>query len=149
MRVPALIGVGVSALVLPVHAALAAPKMGPTQMYNQRIEALFIRLDADRNGRLEPDELKGRRALERRLKREKNRDFLLLEDVRGLRGDRLTRRFHRADLNSDQRLSRAESKTIPWISRHFDGLDRNGDGSVTLNELWELQRSLAPRQRRP
>lgn len=149
MRVPVLIGVAASALVLPMHAVLAAPEMGPTQKYNQRIEALFIRLDADRNGRLEADELKGRRALERRLKREKNRDFLRLEDVRGLRGDRLTRRFHRADHNSDQRLSRTEAKTIPWISRHFDGLDRNGDGSVTLNELWDLQRSLAPRQRRP
>ena len=49
MRVPVLIGVAVSALVLPEHAALASPKMGPTQMYNQRIEALFIRLDADRS----------------------------------------------------------------------------------------------------
>lgn len=149
MHVPILVGVGVTALVLPALAVRASPKMEPTQMYNQRIEALFIRLDADRNGRLEADELKGRRALERRLKREKNRDFLLLEDVRGFRGDRLARRFHRADLNVDKQLSRAEAKAIPWISRHFDGLDRNGNGSISLNELWDLQRSLAPRQRRP
>ena len=40
MHVPILVGVGVTALVLPALAVRASPKMGPTQMYNQRIEGL-------------------------------------------------------------------------------------------------------------
>ncbi len=52
------------------------------RVYNQRIESLFLRLDADDKGRLERQELKGRPDLLRRLKRKNGRNFLLLEDVR-------------------------------------------------------------------
>ena len=133
--------------------AWSMPDQGSMRMYNQRMESLFLRLDSDGNGRLEHQELNGRRAFQRQLKRKTGRDFLLLEDIRTqkgtVRGQRLTRRFRGADRNSDRRLNRREAARLPWIERHFDGLDRNKDGHVTLEELWDLQRSLAPRQRRP
>ena len=134
-------------------SAMAQSNGQPMQVYSTRMQALFVRLDANRDGRLDPGELQGRRALERRLRRTKGRTYLLIEDLSvpaaQPSGQRLKRRFHKADLNGDKSLSRVEAAAIPWIGRHFDRLDGDRDGGVTLAELWNLQRSLAPRQRRP
>ena len=64
-------------------------------------------------------------------------------------GPRLKRHFRQADRDQNHRLNRQEAKLIPWISRNFNALDGDRDGSVTLEELWNHQRSLAPSQRRP
>lgn len=153
MKVSVLVAAASANLLLVNGLAWSMPDQGSMRMYNQRMESLFLRLDSDGNGRLEHQELNGRPALQRQLKRNTGRDFLLLEDIRTqkgtVRGQRLTRRFRGADRNSDRRLNRREAARLPWIERHFDGLDRNRDGHVTLGELWDLQRSLAPRQRRP
>ena len=121
--------------------------------YNKRMEVLFQRLDNNGDGRLVQQELKGQPALKRRLKRQGKRQYLLLKDLRGepgqLRGQRLARRFKLADANGDLRLTRAESKAMPWVARHFDALDRNRDGSLSLKELLALQRALSPSQRLP
>lgn len=151
MKVPVLIAVASLNLLLVPGVVWPRPEQGAMRVYNQRMESLFLRLDADGNGRLERQELNGRPALLRQLKRKTGRNFLLLEDVRSrqdtVRGQRLTSRFRWADGNSDRRLNREEASRLPWIEEHFDGLDRNGDGHVTLEELWDLQRFLAPRQR--
>ena len=47
------------------------------RVYSMRMEILFYRLDGNENGRLELRELQGPRALERRLKRQDNRSYLL------------------------------------------------------------------------
>ena len=145
--VPALVVVW---LALP---AAGAPQSPPMRVYSMRMESLFHRLDRNRNGRLELDELQGQRALVRRLNRQKNRSYLLLDDVRitGLSpsGPRLQRHFQEADRNRDRRLNWDEAQSIPWIARHFQRLDEDRDGTVTLAELWGMQRSLAPPQRRP
>ena len=52
------------------------------RVYSMRMEILFYRLDGNQNGRLELRELQGPRALERRLKRQDNRSYLLLNDLR-------------------------------------------------------------------
>ena len=142
-----------TALLLISPVSVAAP--GPQSMrdYNKRMEVLFQRLDNNGDGRLVQQELKGQPALKRRLERQGNRQYLLLKDLRGepgqLRGQRLARRFKLADANGDLRLSRAESKAMPWVARHFDALDRNRDGSLSLKELLALQSALSPRQRLP
>lgn len=125
----------------------------PMRVYNSRMEMLFIRLDSNKDGRLDAGELKGKRALTRRLKRQRNRSYLLIEDLRqpgsSPSGRRLQRHFNRADSDGNSRLDRGEARQIPWIARHFKSLDLDGDGTVTLDELWNRQRSLAPPQRRP
>ena len=145
--VPALVVVWVA---LP---AAGAPQSPPMRVYSMRMESLFHRLDRNRNGRLELDELQGQRALVRRLNRQKNRSYLLLDDVRitgvSPSGPRLQRHFQEADRNRDRRLNWDEAQSIPWIARHFQRLDEDRDGTVTLAELWGMQRSLAPPQRRP
>ena len=142
-------------LVLMVSplALQAAPGNKTMRVYNARMETLFIRLDVNRDGRLDASEVQGRRALSRRLKRQNHRPYLLLEDLRpqgsSPSGPRLKHHFSQADRDNNRRLDRREAKSIPWISRNFNALDRDRDGSVTLQELWNHQRSLAPRQRRP
>jgi len=144
---------GPLALAVSPLALQASPGNKTMRVYSDRMETLFIRLDVNRDGRLDASELVGRRALYRRLKRQNNRSYLLLEDIRlkgsSPSGPRLKHHFKKADRDKNRRLDRREAKRIPWISRNFNALDGDRDGTVTLQELWNHQRSLAPRQRRP
>ena len=150
---PAIRMLGPLALALSPLALQATPGNKTMRVYSARMETLFIRLDINRDGRLDASEVQGRRALSRRLKRQNNRSYLLLEDLRpqgsSPSGPRLKHHFRQADRDSNRRLDRGEARGIPWISRNFKALDRDRDGTVTLDELWNHQRSLAPRQRRP
>lgn len=146
---------GAVLVLLGLIGGLGPAVAGPAQtmrVYNNRMEALFVQLDVNGDGRLDARELKGHRALRRRLKRQKGRKYLLIDDLKPSAGQpggrRLKRRFHKADVDRDQRLSRVEAGSIPWLSRRFEGFDLNRDGHITLQELWEVQRSLAPPQRR-
>ena len=134
-------------------ALLGAPGDKTMRVYSTRMETLFIRLDVNGDGRFDASEVQGRCALSRVLKRQNNRSYLLLKDLRlqdsSPSGPRLKRHFRQADLDRNHRLNRQEAKSIPWISRNFNALDGDRDGSVTLEELWNHQRSLAPPQRLP
>ena len=140
---------GPLALALSSMALRAAPADKTMRVYSTRLESLFFRLDANGDGRLDASEVQGRRALSRVLKRQNNRSYLLFEDLRLQgsipNGPRLKRHFKKADSDQNRRLDRKEAKRIPWISRNFKALDGDRDGTVTLQELWNHQRSLAPR----
>ena len=144
---------GPLALALSSVALQAAPGDKTMRVYGTRMETLFIRLDVNRDGRLDASEVQGRRALSRVLKRQTNRSYLLLEDLRlqgsSPSGPRLKHHFRKADSDRNLRLYLQEAKRIPWISRNFNALDGDRDGTVTLKELWKHQRSLAPPPRRP
>ena len=75
----------------------------PVHAYGQRMEALFVRMDVNGDGRLESGEVKGVTYLERRLERRDSRGFLLLDDLRPATphpsGRRLQQRFRQADRN--------------------------------------------------
>ena len=87
------------------------------------------------------------------LKRQKNRSYLPLKDLRLQdslpTGPRLKHHLRQADRDRNLRLDPEEAKRIAWISRNFNVLEGDRDGTVTLEELWNYQRSLAPPQRRP
>jgi hypothetical protein len=73
------------------------------------MEVLFYRLDGNQNGRLELRDLQGLRVLERRLKRQDNRSYFLLNHLRSMgvppSGLCLQRHFQQADRNLDRRLN--------------------------------------------
>ena len=138
---------GPLALALSSMALRAAPADKTMRVYSTRMESLFIRLDVNGDGRLDASEVQGRRALSRVLKRQNNRSYLLLEDLRlqdsTPNGPRLKRHFKKADRDQNRRLDRKEAKRIPWISRNFKALDGDRDGTVTLHCL--LYTSPSPR----
>ena len=100
---------GPLALVLSPMASQAAPGDKTMRVYSTRMETLFIRLDVNRDGRLDASEVKGRRALRRVLKRQNNRSYLLLKDLRlqdsSPSGPRLKRHFKKADRDRNRRLA--------------------------------------------
>lgn len=127
--------------------ALAAPE--GVKYYGQRLEAMFVRLDLNSDGKLDASEVQGQTYLNRRLHRQDSRGYLLLEDLRppGVHpnGRRLQRRFQQADINGNGELNRHEANSIPWLANNFNRLDFNNDRVLTMDELWILQRALAPR----
>jgi hypothetical protein len=48
---------------------------------------------------------------------------------------RFEQRFKQADADGSGGLSRAEAKRLPTIAKHFDEIDANKDGQVTLEEI--------------
>lgn len=44
-------------------------------------------------------------------------------------------RFKAADQNHDGNLDRAEAKTLSRVANHFDGLDTDHDGTLSMVEL--------------
>jgi len=63
--------------------------------------------------------------------------FLVLADPGGPGGHRgaFAERLKAADTNGDGMISRDEAKVLPMIAKHFDQIDANHDGQVTMDEL--------------
>ena len=118
------------------------------EYYGQRMEAMFLRLDLNGDGRLDASEVGEKTYLIRRLNRKNSRGYLILEDLRTPgthpNGIRLQRRFKQADIDGNGKLNRDEAQSIRWLANNFNKLDLNNDRDITMEELWMLQRSLAP-----
>ena len=117
------------------------------EYYGQRMEAMFLRLDLNGDGRLDASEVGEKTYLIRRLNRKNSRGYLVLEDLRPPgthpNGKRLQRRFKQADIDGNGKLNRYEAQAIRWLANNFNKLDLNNDRDITMEELWMLQRSLA------
>ncbi len=118
------------------------------EYYGQRMEAMFLRLDLNGDGRLDASEVGEKTYLIRRLNRKNSRGYLVLEDLRPPgthpNGKRLQQRFKQADIDGNGKLNRDEAQSIRWLANNFNKLDLNNDSDITMEELWMLQRSLAP-----
>ncbi|KZR64397.1 hypothetical protein [Prochlorococcus sp. MIT 1303] len=116
--------------------------------YGKRMEIMFIRMDLNNDGRLDASEVGENPYLKRRLNRKGSIGYLLLEDIKppGIHpnGKRLQRRFKQADIDGNGKLNRDEAQSIRWLANNFNRLDLNNDSDITMEELWMLQRSLAP-----
>ncbi len=71
-----------------------------------------------------------------------------IEDRRRLMHRKLQERFFAADQDNDGQLSRVETvESLPQVARHFNQVDLNGDGFISINELVAFQAKLMERQR--
>jgi Ca2+-binding EF-hand superfamily protein len=149
---PRVISLGLTVVVLSMDGlGRSACSQEEIRLYGQRMEAMFVRMDANGDGRLVPAEVRGQPYLERRLRRPDSRGFLLIDDLHQRSphhsGRRLQHHVQRADRNGDGQLNIDEAQALPWVARHFRSLDLNQDGLVSLAELWSLQKALSPRLR--
>ena len=149
---PRVISLGLTVVVLSMDGlGRSACSQEEIRLYGQRMEAMFVRMDANGDGRLVPAEVRGQPYLERRLRRPDSRGFLLIDDLHQRSphhsGRRLQHHVQRADRNGDGQLNIHEAQALPWVARHFRSLDLNQDGLVSLAELWSLQKALSPRLR--
>lgn len=141
----------VAGLLLSLAGPGLAQDTRSLQLYHQRMQAWFERLDRNRDGRLTPQESRGQPYLETNFQRldQEGRGYLLPSDLsprqKVFLGVRLRTVFAQSDRNGDGRLSRQEARSFPWLDRRFSEIDLNRDGAVTLQEVWESRKSLAPR----
>lgn len=71
-----------------------------------------------------------------------------IEERRRVMHQRLVERFASSDKDNDGSISREEAaETMPQIARHFNQVDLNGDGIITLNELEAAQARAIERHR--
>lgn len=57
------------------------------------------------------------------------------DDRRARMAQELRARFAKADTDGDGALSRTEAKAMPRVAGHFDAIDADHDGKVTLEEI--------------
>lgn len=115
-------------------------------------DAGLVRAPGPQPGRqADPRESQGQPFLETNFQRldRRGRGYLLPTDLaprqKVFLGVRVRTVFARADRNGDGQLSRQEARSFPWLNRRFLEIDLNRDGAVSLQELWESRRALAPR----
>ncbi len=71
-----------------------------------------------------------------------------IEERRRIMHERLKARFQAADVDNNNVISRDEAEQfMPQILRHFNDIDTNNDGVITLEELEALQTRIVERQR--
>lgn len=63
---------------------------------------------------------------------------------KGDRAHKMHERLKAADKDGDGKISRAEAVALPRIAKHFDEIDTNKDGFLTMEELKAHRAKHAP-----
>jgi Ca2+-binding EF-hand superfamily protein len=93
-----------------------------------RIAAHFDEIDTNHDGQITADEL---------------RAFHQKQGGEGMKHGGAM--FKKLDTDGDGRISRAEAQAAPRLAEHFDEIDTNKDGFITMDEMKAAQAKRAPR----
>ena len=124
------------ALAVPLSLAMLASTAMAREPGIPRGEKTFARLDKDKSGKIELNELQPA-AIRRFMRLDENADDKVtrgeIEDwLRAMMERRLERIMTRMDADKDQAISRAELGD--YVSGQFNTADANADGGVTHDE---------------
>lgn len=141
-------------LMLMCGMALAEPD---AHQHADTFAENFKRVDTDHDGRLSMAEAEKNApglALRFALIDANHDGFLSEQEIRDFvqafvqqQRRKSAQRFKDADKDHNGALSREEARALPGLSAHFDEMDANRDGQLTLQEIGDYVRAQA-RQRR-
>jgi Ca2+-binding EF-hand superfamily protein len=121
----------VTAVVPAPAAAVPGAAVAATANSEPWVLRHFDAIDSDRNGQLSRAEITA-----------------WTDQVRAQARQQLLAQFKAADVNGDGQLSREEARAgTPRVYEHFEFVDANGDGLVSLAELAQLRDREQVRQR--
>lgn len=85
----------------------------------------FAEMDKNRDGKISKEEMASYRH----------------DHMRGAMHDKGTLGFGKADKNGDGKLTKDEAKSLPNVSRNFDAIDVDKDGTVERDEIHNFMKS--------
>ena len=132
-------------LLLAFPLGLQAQTPQELKAYERRLQQLFEQLDRDGNRRLERQEVQGQPYLQRHFDRldQNRRGYLTpaaLKPSNKVAPPRAERGLRMADPNGAGRIDQQEAQGYPWLRKHFQTIDQNGDGSLDRGELNTLSK---------
>ncbi len=138
--------------MLPCAALAAENGVVTVQERDAKINQAFDAMDADKSGTLSKKEIEQNAPalLDSFDRMDTNHDGVISrnefkKEILEVAKKQLQFRENlaRADKDKNGRLSREEAKALPNISAHFDEIDTNHDGELTLKEISEYVRTHA------
>lgn len=109
----------------------AAPKPG-------EMKAKMEKIDTDGDGKFSREEVAKYKGIAKDFdKIDTNKDgYITKDEMKAQRDKKVAAKLKAIDANQDGRISRAEADAkTPMIAKHFDKLDRNGDGFIDKDEM--------------
>jgi Ca2+-binding EF-hand superfamily protein len=139
MMKPALLATAaaLSALFLGTGVALA-------DHHYAKLEAAFKKADKDNDGTLDKDEAKAMPRVANHFDAidadkdgtvDLNEIKASMEKARKAMHDKGEAAFKKADKDNDGTLDKDEAKAMPRVANHFDAVDADKDGTVSLEEI--------------
>ena len=121
--------------------ANAAPKQ-------DEMKAKLQAIDIDGDGKFSREEIAKYKGIAKDFdKIDTNKDgYLTKDEMKAQRAKKVAAKLKAIDANQDGRISRAEADAkTPMIAKHFDKLDRNGDGFIDKDEMAAARQHRAPK----
>lgn len=142
-----------STLLASIAAAatvLAAPGVSFAQHDGARLEAKFKSADKDNDGTLDRMEAKAMPRVAKRfdaIDTDKDGTVSLdeikafMEQTRKMMHERGEAAFKQADKDNDGTLDKEEAKAMPRVAEHFDAIDVDKDGTVSMEEIHNFMKA--------
>jgi arsenate reductase-like glutaredoxin family protein len=135
--------IALSAMIATTGTALA-------EQHHAKLEAAFKKADKDNDGTLDKEEAKAMPRISKHfdaIDTDKSGTVDLKEVEASMKGAAKSMhakgeaKFKNADKDNDGTLDKEEAKAMPNVAKHFDAIDADKDGTVSLEEIHTFMRA--------